>query len=249
MTRLPGAASTLLRPLLTGPPRRAVVVGRHATVVHLQVGAEVLAVETADAVGLPGAVRLGTGPRAGAFDDVRPGAVARLGSGEVRVGPLTVTVARWWAPRRPRSGLDPGAVAALARLLADHPPPVPADAPVGDLVGLGPGLTPAGDDVLAGLLVGLHHAPGRRDEVAREVMARTGGTTALSATLLRHATLGHGVPALLDVADHLAGHGGGRSLPAALERLRRVGHTSGTALAWGLLRGARTLAGPVEEAA
>jgi hypothetical protein len=42
------------------------------------------------------------------------------------------------------------------------------------------------------------------------------------------------------VADALAGHGGDDSLPRALPALLAVGHTSGLALARGLLLAART---------
>jgi hypothetical protein len=42
------------------------------------------------------------------------------------------------------------------------------------------------------------------------------------------------------VADALAGHGGDDALPRALPALLAVGHTSGPALARGLLLAART---------
>jgi hypothetical protein len=67
--------------------------------------------------------------------------------------------------------------------------------------------------------------------------------------LLRHAALGHGVPALLDVADLLAGGTPPEGMRRAVDRLVRVGHSSGTALGWGLLRAARSAAAGTEEAA
>lgn len=256
MTLLSGAASTTLRDLLTGPGRPAHVAGVHDRCVYLTVGADVVAVETADAVGLPCAVRLGVDAANGPLSVVRRNAPAVVGDGRLLLGHLTVEVTRWWQPRRvrPAHGADPARADALADALATRPAPIPVLAPARELVGLGPGLTPAGDDVLAGLLVGVHHVPALRDPLATEVLALAATrTTTLSAALLRQAAEGRGVPALLDLADLLSGpdRGGGHtSLTTALQRLLGVGHSTGTALAWGLLRGARTVAGrSVEEVA
>jgi hypothetical protein len=249
MPPLPGAGPTALRALLTGPATRGRVLGVHASVVYVETVGDVVAVETADSLGLPCAVRLGLDRAGLPLRGVRPGDEARVGDGRVVAGPLTVAVARWWAPRRPRRGIRRDRVDLLSGLLAEHPAPVPVDAPVTDLVGLGPGLTPAGDDVLAGMLVALHHHPALRDPVAAEVsrLAPT-RTTALSAALLRHGADGLALPAVVDVADVLAGHGDDLRTPVA--RLVAVGHSSGAALAHGLLRGARTVAeNPDQEAA
>lgn len=250
VTSLPGAGSTAVRHLLLGPPGPGRVLGAHPTCLYLGVGAEVVAVESADAVGLPLAVRLAADASAGPFTGVRRGEPVTVGGGMLVLGTLTVRVARWWAPRRPRPGLDLARLVAVERALARHPAPVPVDAAPADLLGRGPGLTPAGDDVLAGLLVALHHAPALRDGVAGQVLRRAARrTTALSAGLLRLAAAGHGVPALLDLADVLAGHGPADRVGAALDRLLAVGHSSGTALAWGLSRGGRTLADLAQEVA
>ena len=250
MTRLPGAASTLLRDLLR-TPRPAAVAGVHPTCVYLRLGDDVIAVETTDGLGLPGAVRLAAPASSGVLAAVRVGAPAQVAAAALTLGPLTVEVARWWAPRRPRAGLDRAAVRALRAALGDHPPPVPVSPDPTDLaamVGLGPGLTPAGDDVLAGLLVGLHHDATRRDAVIERVLPHLPRTTALSAALLRHAMLGHGVPALLDVADLIAAGAPVDRIPSAVERLTDVGHSSGTALAWGLLLAAEDRAAHLEAA-
>lgn len=235
----PGAASTVLRGLLTGPDREARVLGSHRTCVYLQVGSEVLVIESADALGLPCAVRLGIDSGSAALQGVRRTDPATVGRGVLAVGELNVRVARWWAPRRPRPGIDPQRLPALALSLAGHPAPVPIDAPVTDLVGLGPGLTPAGDDVLAGMLVALHHADARRRLAAQILPLAAQRTTALSTTLLNHAAEGYTLPALIDLADSVAGHAPAGALPDVVARLMEVGHSSGTAMAWGLLRGAR----------
>lgn len=249
MTSEVGAASTGVRGLLSGPVRRGRVVGVHRSCAYVLVGAELVALETADALGLPCAVRLGADRAQAPLAAVRRDDAAEVGDGVLRAGPVTVRVTRWWAPRLPRHGAPGERVAELAGLLEEHPCPVDVDAGVAELVGLGPGLTPAGDDVLAGLLVGLFHHPALRDPLAEEATALAPTrTNALSAALLRHAAAGHSVPAVADVADALAGHR--RDLPAAVARLVAVGHSSGTALAHGLLRAARTVAarGPGEEA-
>jgi hypothetical protein len=238
-----GAASTALRDVLSGPSRSAWVLGVHPSCVYLLAGSELIALETSDALGLPCAVRLAAVRSEGPFARVRRDDSAEVGDGLLRAGPVTVRVVRWWAPRPPRAGRSVDRTDRLAGLLARHPAPVPVDGEVDDLLGLGPGLTPAGDDVLAGLLVGLHHRPDLRDplaaDVARLAPART---TALSAALLRHAAAGHAVPTLTAVADALTGAGEDGDLEAALSRLLSVGNTSGTALAHGLLRAGRIAA-------
>ena len=238
-----GAASTALRDVLSGPPRTARVLGVHPSCVYLLAGSELVALETSDALGLPCSVRLAAVRTEGPFARVRRDDSAEVGGGLLRAGPVTVRVARWWAPRPPRSGRTVCRTDKLAGLLAGHPAPVRVDGEVGDLLGLGPGLTPAGDDVVAGLLVGLHHRPDLRDPLAAEVarLAPT-RTTALSAALLRHAAAGRAVPTLTAVADALTGAGEDGDLETALARLLRVGDTSGTALAHGLLRAARIAA-------
>ena len=265
MRTLPGAAATAVRDLVTAPGRPGRVVGVHPTCVYVVTGTHgdaadtVVALETADALGLPCSVRLGVDRSARPFADVRLGDPALVGAGRVVAGSLTVTVVRWWEPRRPRhlhlpgrpeGQVDERRVNVLTRLLEAHPAPVPGDASVGDLLGLGPGLTPAGDDVLAGLLVALHsHDDLRRplaDEIGRLARSRT---TALSAALLRHAAAGLALPAVVNVADALAGHGSDDDLVDAVARLVAVGSSSGTALAHGLLRGARTVARMAEDAA
>lgn len=251
MRAVPGAASTAVRHLLTEPVTAGRVVGVHPSCTYVEAAGDVVAVETADALGLPCAVRLGV-DRAGApFAGLRIGDAALVGAGRVVAGSLAVPVVRWWAPRCPRPGARRERVEQLARLLSGVPVPVPADGPVPDLLGLGPGLTPAGDDVLAGLLVALAHRPDLRDPLAAEVTRLAPSrTTALSATLLRSAAAGHALPAVVAVADALAGHGTPGDLAAAVGRLVAVGHSSGAALAHGLLRGARTVAGnPDQEAA
>ncbi len=171
------------------------------------------------------------------------------------------------APRAPGEGLAPLAV--LAEGLAwDRPvgpgpaTPVTAaalprvrglvdgllslDAPLvrestAGLIGLGPGLTPSGDDYLAGLLVAMtcgdagDAAPLLADAVTALAPDRT---TALAATLLSHAAAGAGSEdAHLLLAAILGGAGSEHDAEAAALRLAGRGHTSGWDTLAGLLLG------------
>jgi len=91
------------------------------------------------------------------------------------------------------------------------------------LAGQGPGLTPAGDDLLAGYAAGLVLWHDRREEAERLVARAAPRTTLLSATLLRHAGRGElpeAAHALLERGDP--------------EPLRRFGRSSGRVLMLGL---------------
>jgi hypothetical protein len=117
---------------------------------------------------------------------------------------------------------------------------VPDHALVFALLGRGPGLTPAGDDLLCGLLIGLHAfrrrgltSAGRRLETLIPLIdahARD-RTTALSTTLLHYAARGTAVEPLLHVAGSIGSDGGVRGV----EALTRIGHTSGRDMLAGIL--------------
>jgi hypothetical protein len=253
MPSVPAAAPLPARDLLTGPPRPGRVVGVHPSCVYVvsdTAEPRLVGVETADALGLPCALRLGLDAADRPFAAVSPGDPARVGAHRVELGPLTVQVVRWWAPpmvRPPVAGPSRGGPPRwvdLAEHLRDVPAPVDPTADPADLLGRGPGLTPAGDDLLAGLLLAVHHDAAARDDLLPVVAAAPGATTALSASLLEEAAAGRGVPAALALADALGGHGAAQDVTTVLDRLLRVGHTSGAALAHGLLRGAREAARP-----
>ena len=143
-----------------------------------------------------------------------------------------------------RSALEP---AARSAGVAD-----PLPAAVRRLVGRGLGLTPGGDDVIAGALLGLHAtgatagarllAAAALENVALEKV--TERTALLSADLLRLAAQGD---ACLEVLGVLRAAHGSRDvllpntfvLSVAIDRLLRVGHTSGADLATGLAIGLR----------
>ncbi|WP_166355086.1 DUF2877 domain-containing protein [Phytoactinopolyspora limicola] len=240
------AVGTALRPVLLGPRRTGQIVAstRSLVAVHIPGGQPALAVlATRDAVRLPGAMLL-----AGPLPVVSAGAPAVIGDGWLRLPTVSVTVGRWLpdaplrishparcaaqATRCPEPTLDAAVRQATERFaVALRGGRDELDAAVGGLLGLGPGLTPAGDDVLAGALVTLSAAgAGRATELAASVdtadpLTRT---TAVSAGLLAHAADAYGVPPLTALLAALDTPGAD-PLPA-YRRLLDVGHTSGAAL-------------------
>jgi hypothetical protein len=101
------------------------------------------------------------------------------------------------------------------------------------LIGLGPGLTPAGDDVMAGTIAGLvllGHPSADRFAAAVYALA-AGRTTELSRALLRHAACGQVSGEYAAVLHGLVGE---RALAPAVSTLLATGSTSGRAMALGL---------------
>jgi hypothetical protein len=230
------AASSLLVGLLDrGSDSSLVEVARTRTAVYYETGRDdlpVLCVCTTEAVRNPASV-------------VAPCLPA--GPCAIRDGVLTSRttrwqVLRWWTPPRPR-GLTPPVdvpavpgVAQLERLI-----------PL-DLVGSGPGLTPEGDDVLAGALVAAHATCDPRlrrwrAEACEAVRLRR--TTVVSRALLQHATDGY---AIAELAAFVVAVCAGDAA-AATRALLAVGHTSGAALACGALHVLSTDASTRERAA
>ena len=258
-TRLVAAAATGLAPLLDGADRSGVVIGVLSQAVIIQISGvrdpRVICLLSAAASGVPNGVRLG-GIRS--MDGHRPDDEAVVGGGRIRiVGWELAIVRRWSSAVRPidpptgttelaeaaaaaRRGVTASQLAALTEALehcVDSTTEDVARSAIDALVGLGPGLTPAGDDVVAGMLTGLHatgHAglAGRLGRVER----LDERTTALSADLIRLAAAGH---AGVEVLHLLAAVHTRAPLRRPIERLLSVGHTSGADLATGLAIGMR----------
>lgn len=269
-----GAASLGVRSAFCGPPRHGRVIAVFPSAVYLRIdrSAEpaVIALTTSDAVRPPNAVVLAVPTRQEPFRAVREGEETFVGDGCVRiVGRLCARVRRWWDPTPVLGPLS------LARLshgeraldavtgpwgLSGHAAPkkLAVACLAGDLahavdaaeriVGLGPGLTPSGDDALAGLLLALRLLGGAvpgggravwlADWLGAAVTAHTcERTTSLAATLLHCAAHGQ---ASAETAAVLRGIAGQDLLVPAARRLLATGHTSGADLAWGVLLGCRS---------
>jgi hypothetical protein len=110
-----------------------------------------------------------------------------------------------------------------------------------DLIGLGQGLTPSGDDFMGGLLFTVHHLsaayPGKlqRDAASLEkFLARARSlTNPISFTILSDLACGHGPEPLHALIDGLLGEDSPGQLRSEAECLTRIGHTSG----WDMLAG------------
>jgi hypothetical protein len=105
------------------------------------------------------------------------------------------------------------------------------------LVGLGPGLTPAGDDALCGILLVLRCVLGERFEAEAALVTDRLDTTAPSRAFLHWAGRGQALAPAHDLLN-AAAEDDQAAAAAACEALGRVGDTSGRdfvlGLAWGL---------------
>jgi hypothetical protein len=120
-------------------------------------------------------------------------------------------------------------------LAAEHVPSIVCEEAVRGLIGLGPGLTPSGDDFLVGALA-LLDAIGERDAhaaLARAIIDVLPGSTApLSACFLRAAAAGHVGKALhCAVSSVITG-----DVDAAIAAVENIGHSSG----WDMMAGIAT---------
>ena len=260
-TPVAAAGPAWVRDLISGPVRPVDVLGRFATALYLRLaGGEVIALLSSDAVQLPIGLILPTSSREVPLTCLSGPVV--VGTGAVQIGSWSCRVSRL-VSLRARAALTPDRHACedLRRRLTDcqsadtdlrlpdalpddvHSPEVAADL-VRRLLGVGPGLTPAGDDVLAGLLVGLWSFGQRAEPLRRAVLAGlAAGTTDLSAALLRCAARGESIPQVNQLLRTMSGSAwqsrlDHAMLDHAMDDLVRVGHTSGTALATGVLAAA-----------
>lgn len=188
----------------------------------------------------------------------RPEGIACIGGAEIGLGPLNVVVekfeflpvgtsvrvhlsgARPWKPSRPSepnvipaSGppkdIRPQAEAFLEWLAG-------SDRPDDGLIGLGPGLTPAGDDFVGGAMIALRAFGGGMlaDRIAGWALPLAeANTNRISRAHLRCAAMGEGHEALHDLLSALSR--GEPAIARALDALDRVGHSSGRDAAAGAL--------------
>lgn len=148
------------------------------------------------------------------------------------------------------AGADPFSAAVAARIadgldliadaVANHDV-VALRAAASSVIGLGTGLTPAGDDVLTGLAFTAARLGGPLTAVPEAVsaVALPGTTHAVSLTALRQACAGRAVQPLVDVLAAVCGQDPDERIPATVAALVAIGRTSGTDLAHGLLAAVR----------
>ncbi len=113
-----------------------------------------------------------------------------------------------------------------------------------NLIGLGPGLTPSGDDFLVGFLAGLYCRVGE-DERRRKFFAAFGKyvnrfskeTNDISRTYLYHATRGQVSSRLVKLAEAISRGESSVNLMQIAEEAMNVGHSSGMETIAGLLLG------------
>ncbi len=244
---------------LLGTRRRGRVLASFRRAVYVELGDAVLVLVTADAPPGPVHLRLRELPRP------EPNAMVALTERTLAVGDVHIDLDGRNGPDRPRRWRPPPVDADLLRRGADaarrgltgadgsdlayhrvlstadralHRGDLPAV--VAALAGRGTGLTPAGDDVLAGLLVVL--ATAGHDETMLRDAVSDARTHAISRAFLAWAARGqvvepvHLLLAALSQRDHVAAR---RHQDAVLA----LGHTSGADLLLGLRLGLSALAG------
>jgi Protein of unknown function (DUF2877) len=201
----------------------------------------------------PGAVRLPIGMCVSAGQLPSRGCTVLLDDGVVVTPDQAWRPVRWWDPR---PQLDADGLIARGDILVDIVRAESADSfglPLADafavaealacgdtdaayrVLGLGVGLTPAGDDVVAGAFAVLA-ITGRLDDSVRDVVqaAARVRTTALSAALVAAAGRGEMIPQAARLLSMVAAGDPPERVTAAARSLFAVGSTSGHDLAAGM---------------
>jgi Protein of unknown function (DUF2877) len=191
------STSRALLPIIAGPELAGTAAGRG----YLEFGDLVVALTP------PGGPRMPNGLETAAR--ALPGTPVRIGLGRLLLGSLELWPGVIWEPVPDVRFRPPG---------AQQPRPDPDQ-----LAGRGPGLTPAGDDILCGYVAGIFLFHDRREEAAEMAERAATRTSRLSATLLRHAAVGE----LPEPAHDYLANGDPRPLTA-------FGHSSGHWLRIGL---------------
>jgi len=114
-----------------------------------------------------------------------------------------------------------------------------------NIVGLGPGLSPSGDDALMGLMVALWWSANslggdieRVKKINEAIISNANKTTLLSQQLLRHAARGETNEAVETLLDGIF-VGGPEDIGISAQRVLDIGETSGTDMMAGILLGLR----------
>jgi len=112
------------------------------------------------------------------------------------------------------------------------------------LIGLGPGLTPSGDDLLVGYMAGLWSTVRDRSErmqfissLGKRIMRLSRNTNDISRTYLYHVVRGQVSSRLVNLAEAICHGEDPEYILAIAETAMRIGHTSGMDTVTGLLVG------------
>jgi hypothetical protein len=237
---VPASAPARVLDRLRGRPDGPLPIVHHGPhAVYLDLDGWCLGVLAAEAVLVPNGIRTRIGhiPPAGAMSPYLEGGVLHIDSRPLAVGRVEdvhvprldrVEVLRTTASSATARATPTAPAAELAATLA--PDGIDAQA-VAHLVGRGDGLTPLGDDLLAGWLVTRRALGVATPEVDRAVRDSLPRTTLLSATLLDCALHGEAIPQLRTWLAAL----GTPHLADRTAALLAVGHSSGGGLLAGAL--------------
>jgi hypothetical protein len=243
-----GSASIWVLGQVAGPRRTAHVLHAGNDAVYVDLEGSCLAVLAARAVQVPCGVRT----LLPMLPPVEPGAEAVVHDGSIVLPGCEVIVTNIVDTTVPVLGAEDCGWGAdqLTTLVKDRLRPVEELLPPGalgrlaegkagvatELLGLGPGLTPVGDDVLAGWLataVGCRH-PALPDLRRAVALAAPERTSVVSATLLACAARGEGVPQFRSLLIGVATRNVD-VLDQSLDLMLRIGDTSGAGLVLGAL--------------
>jgi len=225
--------------MVTGRPAAGRVVAVYRAAAYLRFPAGLLALTTGSAPPGPLHLRVAVLPTLGPRDAVRTDAATLRGAG----WSISLAAPTWAgalpAPERlaaVRSGAAPGPLA--ARLAAGGLRGLAAA-----IGGRGPGLTPSGDDVLAGALLVARALRGAAAEPDLVAVAGSVSTTDVAAAFLQWAARGQCIEPAHQWLDAVA-DGDAVRAARAQARLDGVGASSGRALLSGLRLGLAALPDP-----
>ena len=244
-----GSASIWVLGRVAGPVRQACVVHTHRHALYLDLEGAAVAILGARAIQLP----IGVRTLMPELPAVEVGAVGEIQDGVVSVGGLRVLVTNIvdttvpvLSPEATAWGHD-HLVPLVGDRVGDFAAQLPADAlaalgkgdpaAVTGLLGAGPGLSPLGDDILAGFLataVAIRHPclPGVRSEVALNAFERT---TLVAASLLACAARGEAVPEFRSFVSGISAHNAD-VVSQSLDLMLEVGGHSGAGLVIGAMQ-------------
>ncbi len=150
-------------------------------------------------------------------------------------------------PASEESGAAENSIGILKNWLKEYfefqTPVTPDKEAVSALLGLGPGLTPSGDDFLGGMLIALHVCGKKsvQKQLYTQVESLLDSTGPVSSAHLKAAALGEGSDSLHQVLNMLL-EGNETQLELIIDVINQIGHTSGWDALAGITVVLRTLA-------